>query len=289
MDFDTQSCDTTTFNNIVQFNTTCQWDKLTKESTAPLAYRFDIGPTSTCFNPCRSFSGLSVTASKRPPDSLLDVENFLRTSGLIVEEEKGCIDDIHAASPSMPSILDNKIIIPDCVEDNCFTTTKVWKSGNPNYSKPMSDLDRQCRGQSFQTNVGRDTRREVRDAYKDWRTSTRQPNSYVIPNNTTNNYPIPNAYPIQTIQDPNTPGKPIQNILGPKKPYNQTYNEQLFPCQNKSCVPTSNYNDYFSNSGSSPRASNTPKQSPGRYRPMSASYSESTASVGSSLSSGLCG
>lgn len=146
----------------------------------------------------RGFQGVSVT-NKAVPPNLIDIDNFLRTQGLYEEELKNCIDDIHAVEPGMPSILDNKFTIPDCVPD-CFQTTKVRKPDNPKFTRPSSTLDRQSRGQFQVWKPARDTRLEVKDAYKTQRqnSAVHNGNHYNIPDNSSKQYKIPPTIPRET-------------------------------------------------------------------------------------------
>lgn len=188
MNFDTETCNSLQFNQPTSFMTDNCYKKKERESAAPLDYIFDIGPQKGCFNACRGFQGVMVS-NKAVPPNLIDIDNFLRTHGLVEEELRQCTDDIHTAGgPNIPSILDNKMVIPDCVSD-CFQTTKVRKPDNPTFSRPVSILDRQNRGQFQVWKPARDTRLEVKDAYKTWR--QKNSHSYNIPNNSTDSYKIP--------------------------------------------------------------------------------------------------
>lgn len=221
MNFDSETCSAQQFNQPTNFMTDNCYKKKERESAAPLDYIFDIGPGKGCFNPCRGFQGVSVSNKAIPPN-LIDIDNFLRTQGLLEEEMRGLTDDIHAAEPGMPSILDNKLMIQDCVND-CFQTTKVRKPDNPNFARPVSILDRQTRGQFQVWKPARDTKLEVKDAYKAWRQSVTQPNQYNIPNNTTSMYNIPPSY------SENTPGNAKNNGNGSRSFYDNMTKGQLGP------------------------------------------------------------
>lgn len=160
------------FNIPTSFTTQEGYKKKEEESTNHSQYRFDIMPNMPCMNHSQAFQGYSA-AGKRPPADLIQIEDFLRKSSLVIESNKAITDSKEHLK--MPEILNNRVILPDC-SDNAFQTTKTKRHEMPQYSNPSYP-----KGQ-YQTDFmqpGSNTRQEVKDQYKEWKDKSDK--SYTIP------------------------------------------------------------------------------------------------------------
>ena len=155
----------TQFNVPTSFLNCRDYKKKLQESTDPLKYRLDLMPQQACFMPNQTFQGFQG-GQRRPPNSLLDVENALRNAPLLEEENRNAIGDIHKVrAPQMPSVFNNKLIVPECNDMLRIETTKINKLDFPQLAMRLDK-----RG-TYNTNYmrpGRDTRMEMRDGYKKW-------------------------------------------------------------------------------------------------------------------------
>jgi len=193
------------FNKPTYYITQEGYKKKVQESTEPLKYKFDFKPTGPCMVRTQQFQGLSF-GNKRPPPSLVDVEDYLKKASLIVENNKAVAFDINKKAPTMPDILNNMLTIPDCEKDNSFETTKTQKHEFPQYTAPMYPKGHY---QTDPMRSGRDTRQEVKDNYK------KPENKYNIPLPKTRMPSLPSLPAIESAKE-----------LG-KVPY---YREK-FPCK----------------------------------------------------------
>jgi hypothetical protein len=210
------------FNIPVQYTTTDGFKKQEQESQEPLKYKFDISPYAPPFNPClgptQQLQGVGSNANKRPPASLIAVEDYLKKSGVVIETNKAIIFDKNV-KPSMPNILNNKMRIPECKVNNAFETTKTQRHEMPQYNTPTYPKGH------YQTDVmnsGIDTRQEVKDNYK-------QPNhNYTIP--------VPTMKPFNpSTLSPRTTEGPNSNVPYYSQVYPCNKNYNFKNCQGKNC------------------------------------------------------
>jgi hypothetical protein len=166
-----------------------EYKKRLQESTDPLRYRFDIGPGQQCYPQSRGFQGLALTSKRTPPSQYIDIDSFMRVNQYIEEDNKGVIENIHEVEPSMPSILNNQINFTQCNNDYLSQNTRIKRSELPQYGTPLDIIDRKNRQPGYMQ-AGIDTQLAVKDRYKHWRQTTRQPNEYLIPTDT---LPSPNT------------------------------------------------------------------------------------------------
>lgn len=156
----------TEFNVATQLKSCDEYKKELQESMDPLKYRFDIRPGPMCYMPGQTFQGLRMAAGRKPPPQLLDMEMTLQTMPLKEQDNRYVINDIrNAKPPSMPAILSNRLVVPDCQEILSFQRTKIRKIDFPQFSHRMDKMG------VYLTNYmrpGRDTRMEMRDAFKLW-------------------------------------------------------------------------------------------------------------------------
>lgn len=160
------------FNKPTYYTTEEGYKSKVRQSTEPLKYTFDFHPTAPCMIRTQQFQGLSRGGNKRPPASLVDVEDYLKKSALIVENNKAVAFDINKKTPSMPDLLNNRMTIPDCEKDYSFETTKTQRYELPQYNNPVYPKGHY---QTEPMKAGRDTRQEVKDNYK------KPENKYNIP------------------------------------------------------------------------------------------------------------
>lgn len=213
------------FNIPVQYTTEDGFKKQEQESQEPLKYKFDISPYSPPFHPCfgstQILQGIA-NGTKRPPASLVAVEDYLKKSGLVIETNKAIIFEKNQ-TPSMPNILNNTMRIPECSFDNSFETTKTQRHEMPQYNTPTYPKGH------YQTDVmnsGIDTRQQVKDNYK-------QPNHNY-------NIPVPTMKPFNPstlapgIEGPNS-NVPYYSLVYPCNKNYKFKNCQGANCQDKCC------------------------------------------------------
>lgn len=154
----------TEFNVLTKLKSCTDYRKELQESTDPLKYKFDLKPGPMCFMPGQMFQGLQMTVDRRPPVSLLEMEQTLQLMPLKEEEGHYVIGDIHKAKPpSMPAILSNRLVIPDCTDILRWQRTKIKKTDFPQVSQRMDKMG------LYLTNYmrpGVDTKQEMKDLYK---------------------------------------------------------------------------------------------------------------------------
>lgn len=157
----------TEFNVLTQLKSCKEYKKELQESTDQLKYRFDMQIAPMCFMQNNAFQGLALlNGGRRPPRQLLDMEKTLQMMPLIEQENDYVIDDIrNAKPPSMPAILSNRLVIPDCKDIISFQRTKIKRTEFPQMSHR---LDKKGMFLTNYMRIGRDTRQEMKDAFKEW-------------------------------------------------------------------------------------------------------------------------
>ncbi len=140
------------------------YSKRMQESTDQYKYKMAIRPGPMCMSSTQPFQGLMM-AERRPPPDLLAVENYLRSAPLYEDQRDYAIGDIHKARPPrMPKPLSNKLVIPQCDELPGYQRTKIMsRMDNPSWSLR---LERNGRRYPDYARPGRDTRAEIREAWK---------------------------------------------------------------------------------------------------------------------------
>ena len=138
--------------------------KRMQESTDPFKYKMALKPGPLCMQTGQTFQGLML-AQRRPPPDLLGVENYLRSAPILEDQREYAIDDIHKARPPrMPKPLSNKLLIPQCNELPGYQRTKIKsRLDSPAWSLRM---ERNGKAHPDYARPGRDTRAEVREAWK---------------------------------------------------------------------------------------------------------------------------
>ncbi len=140
------------------------YKKRMQESTDPFKYQMAVRPGPVCMSSNQTFQGLMM-AQRRPPPGLLGVENYLKSAPILDSQRDYVIDDIHHAKPPrMPKPLSNKLLIPECNELPGYQRTKIQsKSESPEWSMR---IERNGKKYADYARPGRDTRAEVREAWK---------------------------------------------------------------------------------------------------------------------------
>lgn len=140
------------------------YKKRMQESTDPYRYKMALKPGPVCMSSNQTFQGLMM-AQRRPPPGLLGVENYLKSAPILDAQRDYVIDDISLAKPPrMPKPLSNKLLIPECNELPGYQRTKIQsKSESPEWSMR---LERNGKKYADYARPGRDTRAEIREAWK---------------------------------------------------------------------------------------------------------------------------
>jgi hypothetical protein len=166
---------TTEFNVENSLKPCGQYKKALQESTDPLKYIFDIKPSPMCYMPGQNFQGIQMTTGeKRPPPQLLDMEMTLQAMPLKEEENDYVIKNIHNAKPpAMPSILSNRLVIPDCGEILSSKRTKIRFGEAPDVPQRVERMG------FYNTNYmrpGMDTRQEWKDKFAEYEKTKQKEN-----------------------------------------------------------------------------------------------------------------
>lgn len=169
----------TEFNVVTTLKSCDEYKKELQESMDPLKYKFDLQPGPMCYMPGQAFQGLRMAAGRMPPPQLLDVEMTLHSMPLKEQDNRYVIKDIHNAKPpSMPKILSNRLIVPDCKDILGWQRTKIRnRIDTPQFSHRMEKMG------TYSTDYmrpGRDTRAEMRDAFRKYENQKTKNNSSSI-------------------------------------------------------------------------------------------------------------
>jgi len=149
------------FNQPTFFITEEDYQEKALNSTKPLQYIFDILPEQPCLRFTQHFQGTTM-GSKQAPSSLIDVDDYLRKSSLVIESNRARSSSNRNETQNIPDILNNRLLISDCSNGKPFETTKTKRYEFPQYRNPIYPKGK------YQTNtmeVGRDTRLEVKDNF----------------------------------------------------------------------------------------------------------------------------
>jgi hypothetical protein len=162
----------TEFNVVTNLKRCGIYKKELQESTDPLKYMFDIKPGPMCYMPGQMFQGLQMTTGeKRPPPQLLDMELTLQAMPLKEAENDYIIKDIHSAKPpSMPTILSNRLVIPDCSD---ILKTRQTKSRWDEQPDVPTRMEKKGFYNTKYMRPGDDTKREYRDKFAIWEKTQR--------------------------------------------------------------------------------------------------------------------
>lgn len=137
-----------------------EFSKKQDESEAPLSYILARGGGSggSAYPTCMNYQGYSGATGRKPPSSLIDIDNFLR--------KYKQADRTGAADETVPEVEVEATHRELRVIENCFENTKIFKVDSPTVYREMSELDRQSRGQTLPDMRPRNTQLEVKDEYR---------------------------------------------------------------------------------------------------------------------------
>ena len=140
--------------------------KRLQESTEPLKYQMDLRPPAMCYMPGQTFQGLQISQRHAPP-SLIDVETYLKNAPLVNEDRDNVFlgDLNNTKPPSMPKLLSNRLIIPDCRDILTSRRNKIRKTDMPQFGTRMDMITEDQKRPMFML-PGIDTRLESRDRFK---------------------------------------------------------------------------------------------------------------------------
>ena len=137
--------------------------KKLQESTDPFQYLLAIKPRGPCFMVGENLQGYSA-GIRAPPPELIGVETYLKTNPLIIDSITGPLQD---KSPRFPDELKKGANIHECTRriDTSFASRRL-RSQMPNYAPSRTDIITDKRKQIDFARNGRNTRQEMKDAYK---------------------------------------------------------------------------------------------------------------------------
>jgi len=153
----------TEFNVVTNLKSCNDYLTEMKESAEMFKYRFDIRPGPMCYMPGQNFQGLQSVVARNPPPQLLETERALTMLPLKEERNDYFIKDLHGAKPQTPTIFRNRMVVPDCRDILTWQRTKIRRIDFPQVSQRMDRMG------FYLTNYmrpGRDTKAEMKDAYK---------------------------------------------------------------------------------------------------------------------------
>ena len=161
--------DGTVFNQVTNLLDYDGYKKKVQESTEIYEYQTTkIFPQPICYMKGQALQGFDV---KEAPPKLIDVESYLLTQPLREEIGHYTIDEnVRNKEPELPSILQTRLMIPDCKE---LLETKydrihhedVWNR-EYNYGPSQFALTTEPSKQQYVASPGIDTRMTMKDAYK---------------------------------------------------------------------------------------------------------------------------
>ena len=156
-------CAPGTFNVPTGLMDTGCYAKKLQESTDPFEYLLAIKPRGPCFMVGENLQGYSA-GTRAPPPELIGVETYLKTNPLITDSITGPLQN---QSPQLPSELNNLLEIPECKRriDSKFQSRRL-RSQMPSYAPSRTDIITDRRKQVDLARDGRNTRQEMKDAYK---------------------------------------------------------------------------------------------------------------------------
>jgi hypothetical protein len=156
-------CPPGSFNVPTQLLDTRSYAKKLQESTDPAKYVFDTEPGRMCFMNGEALQGFSK-GTRLPPPHLVDVESYLRTAMVSWDSVTGPINE---QTPNMPEFLARRLDIPECNREIDTTVgARRLRSQMPTYSPVRTDIVTEKRKQVDLAREGRNTKQELKDAYK---------------------------------------------------------------------------------------------------------------------------
>src|SRR5215210_1739940 len=118
------------FNQVTNLLDYDGYKKKVQESTDIFKYQTDSFPQPICYMPGQSLQGFNI---HQAPTKLIDVESYLLTQPLREEILHYTINEnVRNVKPSLPDILQNRILIPDCKDlletkyDERLRSEDVW-------------------------------------------------------------------------------------------------------------------------------------------------------------------
>lgn len=156
-------CQPGSFNVPTTLLNTCDYAKRLQESTDPCRYQMQILPDGPCFMEGGNLQGFAGSSRQAPP-SLVEVEGRLRRSPDAVVT---VIGPVHDKSPGLPTELQRTLEYRDCKRTIGTTVaTHRLRSQMPNYAPIRTDIVLDRRKQVDIAGRGRNTRQEMKDAYR---------------------------------------------------------------------------------------------------------------------------
>jgi len=142
---------------------TCDYAKKLQESTDPCRYLMQIQPSGLCFMEGENLQGFAGSTRQAPPD-LVDVETRLKRSPDAVITVVGPVRD---KTPAPPPELQRILSFREC-DRHIGTTVSQHRlrSQMPNYAPIRTDIILDRRKQVDIAGRGRNTRQEMKDAFK---------------------------------------------------------------------------------------------------------------------------
>lgn len=156
-------CEPGSFNLPTSLMKTCDYAKKLQESTDPCRYLMQIRPAGLCFMEGENVQGFAGSTRQAPPD-LVDVETRLKRSPDAVITVVGPVRD---KTPAPPPELQRVLTFREC--DRSIGTTishHRLRSQMPSYAPIRTDIVLDKRKQVDIAGRGRNTRQEMKDAFK---------------------------------------------------------------------------------------------------------------------------
>lgn len=146
-------------------NKTCDYAKRLQESTDPCKYLLDIRPEAEpCMMTGENLQGYAGSA-RQPPPTLVDLESRLRRSPDAVNT---AIGPLHDKTPTLPAEFQRTINFKDCQRPiGTVAVQHRLRSQMPNYAPSRTDIVLERRKQVDFAGMGRNTRQEMKDAYRE--------------------------------------------------------------------------------------------------------------------------
>lgn len=153
------------FNQVTDLLDNACYKKRVQESTEIYKYMTDMTPTPVCYMKGQAFQGSHV---KQAPGSLSDIEFYMQTAPLREDLDLYCMDkNPRNVAPSMPSILQNRLLIPDCQDIMKASYNKVRRTDfNAVSDHRRNDIISEPIKPMWNVHRGIDTRQEMKDEFR---------------------------------------------------------------------------------------------------------------------------
>lgn len=154
------------FNQVSDMPDCDYFARKTQESNEIFRYQTDVTPLPVCYMSGQAFQGPSV---QQAPGKLIDVESYLLTQPYREEQTSYVTtNNVRNLVPSMPDILQNRLLIPDCTD---FIKTsynnKVRRTDSRSESSTSAwDMINEPPKNQYLPNPGLDTRMAMKQEFK---------------------------------------------------------------------------------------------------------------------------